>query len=51
MDEKTQKELVRLAKLALVALSMSRPRRKNQDLVFELRDIIRKIEGKDGKHL
>lgn len=48
MDEDTQKELLRIAKLVLVALSMSKPRRKNADLVFELRDLIRKIEGKDG---
>lgn len=49
MDEETQKELVRLAKLALVALASSRARRKNESLLFDLRDIIRKIEGKDGK--
>ncbi len=48
MDEDTQKELMRLAKLALVALASSRARRKNQDLIFELRDIIRKLEGKSG---
>lgn len=46
MDEKTQKELLSLAKQALVAISMSRSRRKNQDLLFALRDIILKIEGK-----
>lgn len=48
MNEEEQKDLLRLAKLALAALSLSRSRRKNQDLIFELRDLIRKIEGKDG---
>lgn len=49
MDEETQKELVSLAKQALVALASSPVRRKNEGLLFALRDIIRKIEGKDGK--
>lgn len=48
MNEEDQKELLRLAKLALVAIASSVPRRKSQDLLFALRDIIRKIEGKDG---
>ena len=45
MDEDTQKELVRIAKLALVALSAGR---REESLVYELRDIIRKAECKDG---
>lgn len=49
MDEKTQTELVRLAKLALTSLSCATRRRDNQDLIFSLRDILRKIEGKDGR--
>lgn len=48
MDEETGKDLVRLAKSALVALAASKSRRKNEKLLFELRDLIRKIEGKDG---
>lgn len=45
MDEETQKELVRAAKLALVALSAGR---RDEELIYQLRDIIRKAEGKDG---
>lgn len=48
MDEETGKELLNLAKQALVAIASSRSRRKNEKLLFELRDLIRKIEGKDG---
>lgn len=46
MDEETQKELVRLVKLALVALSTGS---RDEGLLFELRDIIRKVEGKGGE--
>lgn len=48
MDEETQKELVRLAKLALVAMSEGR---RDESLIYALRDIIRKVEGKDGRTL
>lgn len=48
MDEETQKELVRLAKLALTAISLGQ---RDEKLVYALRDIIRKIEGKDGRGL
>lgn len=48
MDEETGKELLDLAKQALVALASSKARRKNEKLLFALRDLIRKIEGKDG---
>jgi hypothetical protein len=46
MDEDTQKELVRLVKQALVVLSTGR---RDENLLFELRDIVRKVEGKGGE--
>jgi hypothetical protein len=46
MDEETQKELLRLAKLALVAISGGR---RDEELLYALRDIIHKAEGKDGR--
>lgn len=42
MDEKTQMELLQAAKKALAIVSMTG---KNKELVYELRDIIRKAEG------
>lgn len=48
MDEETQKELVRLAKLAMTKVSLGQ---RDESLVYALRDIIRKIEGKDGRSL
>jgi len=46
MDEETQKELVRLVKQALVVISAGR---RDEDLLYSLRDIVRKIEGKGGE--
>jgi hypothetical protein len=45
MDEDTQKELVRVSKEALTCLSCGR---RDEDLIYRLRDIIRKAEGKFG---
>lgn len=45
MDEETQKELIRLAKAALSCISAAR---RDEDLLYALRDIIRKAEGKNG---
>ena len=45
MDEDTVKELIRLAKAALFCISAGR---RDEDLLFKLRDIIRKLEGKFG---
>jgi hypothetical protein len=42
MNEETQKELLRLSKRALTLVSS---RSLDSDLVFELRDIIRKAES------
>jgi hypothetical protein len=42
MDEKTQAELLQAAKKALAVVSMTG---KYEELVYELRDIIRKVEG------
>jgi len=46
MDEEVQKELVRVAKLALVCISSGE---RDENILYELRDIIRKAEGKDGE--
>lgn len=46
MDEETQKDLIRLAKEALSCISAGR---RDDELLYKLRDIIRKVEGKDGK--
>lgn len=46
MEDDTQKELIRLAKLALTCISAAR---RDEELLYELRDIIRKAEGKLGK--
>jgi hypothetical protein len=43
--EETQKELIAAAKKALAIISVEG---KNQDFVFELRDLIRKYEAKDA---
>ena len=46
MEEETQKELLKLAKLAMVAISGGR---RDEELLYALRDIIHKLEGKDGR--
>lgn len=48
MNEETQRDLIRLAKRALAMVSS---KMLDADLVFELRDIIRKAEAemKEGK--
>jgi len=45
MDEETQKELLKAAKEALVCMSSGR---RDEELLYRLRDIIRKAEGKYG---
>jgi len=45
MDEDVQKELIKAAKEALTCLSAGR---RDEDLIYRLRDIIRKAEGKLG---
>jgi len=45
MDEENQKELVRLAKQALAVIAVGR---RDEELLYSLRDVIRRIEGKDG---
>lgn len=42
MDEETQRALLEAAKKALAVVSITG---KHEDLVYELRDIIRKVEG------
>jgi hypothetical protein len=42
MTEETLKELIEVAKKAMKAISVAG---LNQDLVFEIRDLIRKIEA------
>jgi len=46
MDEDTQKELIRASKEALTCLSCGR---RDENLIYRLRDIIRKLEGKLGE--
>jgi methylmalonyl-CoA mutase cobalamin-binding subunit len=46
MDETTQKELLEAAKKALAVVSITG---KHEELVYELRDIIRKAEGNGPK--
>jgi hypothetical protein len=43
MTEQTQKELLELSKKALTTISMLQ-KREYSDLVFQLRDVIRKAE-------
>ena len=45
MDEDVQRELIKAAKEALVCLSSGR---RDEELIYKLRDIIRKAEGKLG---
>lgn len=45
MDEEVQRELIKAAKEALTCLSAGR---RDEDLIYRLRDIIRKAEGKLG---
>jgi hypothetical protein len=46
MDEETQKELMRLVKQSLVVIAGGR---RDEELLYALRDIIRKIESKGGE--
>ena len=46
MDEETQKELLRLVKQALVVIAAGR---RDEELLYSLRDIVRKVEGKGGQ--
>lgn len=46
MDDEVQKELIRVAKLALICISSGQ---RDENVLYELRDIIRKTEGKDGE--
>jgi hypothetical protein len=46
MDDEVQKELVRIAKLALVCISSGK---RDENVLYALRDIIRKAEGNDGE--
>jgi hypothetical protein len=46
MDEETQKELMRLVKQSLVVVAGGL---RDEELLYALRDIIRKIEGKGGE--
>lgn len=46
MDEEVQKELVRIAKLALVCISSGK---RDENILYALRDVIRKAEGKYGE--
>lgn len=45
MDEEIQNELIKASKEALTCLSCGR---RDEDLIYRLRDIIRKAEGKFG---
>jgi hypothetical protein len=45
MDEEIQRELIKAAKEALSCLSAGR---RDEDLIYRLRDIIRKAESKFG---
>lgn len=45
MDEKVQRDLIQASKEALTCLSAGR---RDEDLIYKLRDIIRKAEGKFG---
>jgi hypothetical protein len=45
MDEETQKELVRLAKQALTVIAVGR---RDENLLYSLRDVIRRIEAENG---
>lgn len=45
MDDEVQKELIRVSKEALTCLSCGR---RDEDLIYRLRDTIRKAEGKFG---
>jgi hypothetical protein len=47
MTEEDQKKLLELAKKALTIISVVR-NKKNRDFVFELRDLIRKIEAENN---
>lgn len=46
MTDQTQKELLRIAKRALSTIAILQ-KRKNTDLVFQLRDVIRKAEKEE----
>jgi hypothetical protein len=46
MEEDTQKELVRLVKRALVVIAAGR---RDEGLLYELRNIIRRAEGRGGE--
>lgn len=47
MDEKIQRDLIQASKEALTCLSAGR---RDEDLIYRLRDIIRKAEGRyDGE--
>lgn len=46
MDEETQKELLRIVKQALVVIAAGR---RDEDLLYALRDVVRKVEGKGGE--
>jgi hypothetical protein len=43
--EEDQKELVRLAKQALAVIAVGR---RDENLLYSLRDVIRRIEGENG---
>lgn len=45
MDDEVQTELICVAKEALTCLSCGR---RDEDLIYRLRDVIRKAEGKFG---
>lgn len=46
MDEEVQRELIQVSKEALTCLSCGR---RDEDLIYRLRDTIRKVEGNLGR--